>query len=208
MPNYIAMRHLKCAFQMMVRRCYASRKSCSEITVWMPWPLNRDLGGGAKWPSNHFRLYTVRCMCTEAQEMRAPCMFDWQGTQTFFSRWNAKSQIPSLVWTLRNSNIAITSLVCTLRNSKCTIQIIIQIMHFALVWKQSILFCIVNKKLHLLSGILFTRPIGLYKTYLVHHVPPSHTCRAYIKISLLHAPLWLLDHHVFIKQIKTNNILD
>ena len=36
---------------------YASRKSCSEITEWMPWPLNRDLGGRAKWPSNHFRLY-------------------------------------------------------------------------------------------------------------------------------------------------------
>ena len=59
---------------------YASHKSCSEITVWMPWPLNRDLGGGAKWPSNHFRLYTMCCICTEAQEMRAPCMFDWQGT--------------------------------------------------------------------------------------------------------------------------------
>ena len=25
---------------------YASRNSRSEITVWMPWPLNRDLGGG------------------------------------------------------------------------------------------------------------------------------------------------------------------
>ena len=116
---------------------YASRKSCSEITVWMPWPLNHDLGGGAKWPSNHFRLYTARCICTEAQEMRAPCIFDWQGTQTFFSRWKAKSQIRSLVCTLRNSNIAITSLVCTLRKSKCAIQMIIQITHFAPVWKQS-----------------------------------------------------------------------
>ena len=43
-------------------------------------------GGGAKWPSNHFRLYTACCICTEAQEMRAPCIFDWQGTQAFFSR--------------------------------------------------------------------------------------------------------------------------
>ena len=76
-------------------------------------------------------------MCTEALEMRAPCMSDWQGTQTFFSRWNAKSQIRSLVCTLRNSNIAITSLVCTLGNSKCAIQMIIQITHFALVRKQS-----------------------------------------------------------------------
>ena len=54
-----------------------------------------------------------------------------------FSRWNAKSQIRSLMCTLRNSNIAITSLVCTLRNSKCAIQMIIQITHFALVSKQS-----------------------------------------------------------------------
>ena len=64
---------------------YAYLKSRSEIAVWMPWPLNCDLGGGATWPSNHFRLYTARCICTEAQEMRVPCMFDWQGTQTFFS---------------------------------------------------------------------------------------------------------------------------
>ena len=47
------------------------------------------------WPSNHFCLYTARCM-------RAPCMFDWQGTQTYFSRWNAKSKIWLLVCTLRN----------------------------------------------------------------------------------------------------------
>ena len=79
--------------------------------------------GGAKWPSNHFCLYTARCVCTEAQEMRAPCMFDWQDIQTFFFHWNAKSQIRSLVCTLHNSNIAITSLVCTLRNSECAIQI-------------------------------------------------------------------------------------
>ena len=65
---------------------YASRKSCSKITVWMPWPLKCDLRGGAMWPSNHFRLYTACCICTEAHEIRAPCMFDWQGTQTFFSR--------------------------------------------------------------------------------------------------------------------------
>ena len=67
-------------------------------------------GGRAKWPSNHFRLYTARCICTEAQEMWVPCLFDWPGTQTFFSRWNAESQIRSLVCTLRNSNITITSL--------------------------------------------------------------------------------------------------
>ena len=110
------------------------RNHCMNALTSKSW-----FGGGAKWPSNHLRLYTARCMCTEAQEMRAPCMFDWQGTQTF-SRWNAKSQIWSLVC---NSNITITctSLVCTLRNSKCAIQMIIQNTHFALVWKQSLWPC-------------------------------------------------------------------
>ena len=32
-------------------------------------------------------MYVRIHVCTEAQEMRAPCMFDWQGTQTFFSRF-------------------------------------------------------------------------------------------------------------------------
>ena len=84
-------------------------------------------GAELVWPSNHFRLYTARCICTEAQEMRAPCMFDWQGTQTFFSHWNAKSKIRSLMCTLHNSKFTITSIVCTLRNSKCTFRIKIQI---------------------------------------------------------------------------------
>ena len=48
----------------------ASLKSCSEITVWMPWPLNCDLGGGATWPSNHFRLYTVRCIYVQKHRKR------------------------------------------------------------------------------------------------------------------------------------------
>ena len=84
-PNYIAMHHLKCAFQMTVRRCFPvtqimQRNHCMNALTSKLW-----FGGGAKWPSNHFRLYTACCICTEAQEMRAPCMSDWQGTQTFFS---------------------------------------------------------------------------------------------------------------------------
>ena len=82
MQNYIAMRNLNCAIQMMVRRCFPVTY-LSNHAAKSPWPLNCDLGGGATWP-NHFRLYTctMHCICTEAQEMRAPCMFDWQGTQT------------------------------------------------------------------------------------------------------------------------------
>ena len=100
-------------------------------------------GGGATWPSNHFHLYTARCICTEAQEMRALCMFDWQGTQTFFSRSGMlnpkRAQIRSLVCTLLNSNITIKSLVCTLHNLNCAIRMIIQIAHFAFAWKQSMM---------------------------------------------------------------------
>ena len=110
---------------------YASRKSRSEITVWMPWPLNCDLGGGAKWPSNHFRLYTACCICTEAQDMRAPCMFDWQGTHDILlPLWNAKSQILCVHCIIQISQL---HLLCV----HCVIQMIIQITHFALVWKQS-----------------------------------------------------------------------
>ena len=152
MPNYITMHHLKCAFQMTVRRCFpvnASRKSHSEITVWMPWPLNCDFGGGAKWPSNHFRLYTARCIYNVYRSSgNASSVHVWLAgyPDILLPLWNAKSQIRSLVCTLRNSYIAITSLVCTLRNSKCAFQMIIQITQFALMWKQSVwlrscLFC-------------------------------------------------------------------
>ena len=139
----------KCAFWIKIRNAsfemrisndgpevfssYASRKSHSEITVWMPWPLNCDLGGGARWPSNHFRLYTARCICTEAQEMRALCMFDWQGTQTFFSRSG-----------MLNPKFGLSCVHCVIQISQllllcvhCVIQMTNQITHFALVWKQS-----------------------------------------------------------------------
>ena len=45
--------------------------------------------------------------------------------------WNAKLQIQSLMWTLRNSNILQLLLsLCTLHNSNCAIQTIIQIAPF------------------------------------------------------------------------------
>ena len=118
-PNHIAMRNLKWrsrgVFQLHISQIM-QRNHCMNALIYKSWFGGGGGGGGrggAKWPSNHFRLYTARCICTEAQEMRAPCMFDRQGTQTFFSRWNAKSQIQSLVCTLHNSNIAITSLMYT-----------------------------------------------------------------------------------------------
>ena len=111
---------------------YASHKSRSEITVWMPWPLNRNLRGRAKWPSNHFRLhvYTARYIMYSSTG-NVSSMHVWLAGYPFFSRWNAKSQIRSLVCTLRNSNIAIASLVCTLRNSKWAFRIKIQNTHYA-----------------------------------------------------------------------------
>ena len=123
--NYIAMCNLNCAFQMMVRRCFPvthlSNHAAKSLYEW-PWPLNCDLGGGATCSSTHFRLYTERCICTEAQEreLRA-CLID-RVPQTrathLLPLWNAKPQIRSLVCTLRNSNITVISLVCTLHNSK------------------------------------------------------------------------------------------
>ena len=97
-PNHIAMRNWNAHFKWRSRGAFQKRISqitqqnhCMNALTSKSW--------FAEWPSNHFRLYTALCICTEAQEMRAPCMFDWQGTQTFFSCWNAKSQIRSLVCT-------------------------------------------------------------------------------------------------------------
>ena len=87
-------------------------------------------GGGAKWPSNHFCLQnTARCICTETQEMRAPCMFDWQGTQTFFSRsgmLNPKFGLSCVHCVIQISQLLLSCVHC-----------VIQIAHFAVVWKQS-----------------------------------------------------------------------
>ena len=137
----------RCAIQMTVQR-YFPVTHLSNHAAKMPWPLNCDLGGGGMWPSNHFRLYTVRCICTEAQETWAPCMFDWQGTQTramhLFPLWNAKPQIWSLVSILRNSNIAVTSLVCTLRNSNCALCSRVKWWHSYLLrwWHDTYRFCL------------------------------------------------------------------
>ena len=120
MQNYIAMHNLNCAIQISLSQITQGNCPINALTskLWF-W------GGRAQWPSNHFRLYTTRCICTEAQQTRAPCTFDWHGTRTrathLLPLWNAKPQIWSLVCTLWNSNIAITSLMCTLRNSNCTL---------------------------------------------------------------------------------------
>ena len=118
---------------------YASRsKSRSEITVWMPWPLNCDLGGGAKWPSNSLPpIYRVLHMYRSTGNASSVHVWLAGYPDILLPLWNAKSQIRSLVCTLCNSNIATTSLVCRLHNSKCAIQMIIQFTHFALVWNQS-----------------------------------------------------------------------
>ena len=152
----------------------------------MPWPLNCNVGGGAKWPSYHFRLDTTHCIYVQKhRKCKLHACLIGRVPQTrathLLPLWNAKLQIwslvctlrnsniaitslvctlrnsniaitslvctlrnsniaiTSLVCTLRNSNIAITSLVCTLRNSNCAIRMIIQIAHFALVWKQSLI---------------------------------------------------------------------
>ena len=101
------------------------------IAVWMPWPLNRDLGAELRDLLTTSAYKPCAAYMYRAQETQALCIFDWQGTQTrathLLPLWNAKPQIQSLVCALRNSNIAITSLVCTLHNSNCAIRMIIQI---------------------------------------------------------------------------------
>ena len=97
---------------------YAFLKSRNEIAVWMPWPLNCDLGGGVTWPSNHFRLYTTPCICTEAQAMRAPCMFDWQGTHTFFSRFgmlNPKFGLSCVHCVIQISQLLLSCVHCVIQ---------------------------------------------------------------------------------------------
>ena len=78
----IAMRNLNCAIQMFVRRCFLVThvsKSCRDVTVWLPWPLNCNPLVRATWPSNHFRLYTARCTCSDAHETRAPRLLNFIG---------------------------------------------------------------------------------------------------------------------------------
>ena len=105
--------HLNCASEWSFewryfRQCV--RKFILRCVIWiakLPYDSNALtsklwFGGGAMWPSNHFRLYTACCISTEAQETWAPCMFDWQVTQTRSThllgpRWNARPQIRSLV---------------------------------------------------------------------------------------------------------------
>ena len=55
--------NLNCAIQIMVRRCFPvthlSNHAANSRPVWMPWPLNCDFEGGATWPSNHFRRWSL-----------------------------------------------------------------------------------------------------------------------------------------------------
>ena len=82
-------------------------------------------------------------LCTGAQEMRAPCMFDWQVTQTWTRHFSCSG--------MKNRNFGLSCVHCVVQISQlhvllmcvhCVIQtaairMIIQIAHFALVWKQS-----------------------------------------------------------------------
>ena len=124
MPNHTAMRNLKCAFQMTIQRCFPvthlANHAAKSMYMYECPDLYIVICGAELSDLLTTSAYIPHAAydCKEAQEMRAPCMFDWQGTQKFFSRWNAKSQIRSLVGTLRNSNIAILSCVhCVIQNA-------------------------------------------------------------------------------------------
>ena len=156
---------------------YASCKSCSEITAWMSWPLNCDMGAElsdllttsayiprAAYVQKHRKCELRACLIGRVPRHSSPL-------------WNAKSQIRSLVCTLHNSNIAITSLVCTLHKSECAIQMIIQITLFALVWKHSKL------------------PLMCYPTYTLQKcdiTSCSHMVHISKKKSLLRSQIWFM----------------
>ena len=125
--NYIAMRNLKCATQMTVRRCFPvmylsnhavkSLYECLDLKI-VSWGGG---GGGATWPSNHFHLYTAHWIMYRrtgnASSMYVLLAGYPDTNEAFLLLWNAKPQFWSLVCILRSSNVAITSLACTLRNS-------------------------------------------------------------------------------------------
>ena len=141
--------HRKTSFEMRISNhgtevfsSYDSRKSRNEICVWMTWPQNRVLGGGASVTFLTISTYnTARCTLQRKRKQHT-CMFDWQATQSqpclFSTLSKGESHFRSLVCIMRNSKYASTSIMCTLRNSKCAFRIKIQNTHFAVVWKQSI----------------------------------------------------------------------
>ena len=69
--NFIAMYNLIAqfkwryggVFQWRISQSMQRNRRMNALTSKLWWG-----GGEAKWPSNHFRLYTVHCICTEAQE--------------------------------------------------------------------------------------------------------------------------------------------
>ena len=141
MPNHVAIHDLRCASSNHgpeVFSSYASRKSRNKIAVWMPWPLNRVLGGGANCDLLTTSAYIPRAAYVQKHRKcelhacligRVPRHSSPSGMQT------PKFGRSSLVCTLRNSKFAITLIVCTLRNSKYAFRIKIQNTHFAVMWK-------------------------------------------------------------------------
>ena len=97
-------------------------------------------------------------------EMWAPCMFDWQGTLTFFSRsgmLNPKFGLSCVHYVIQISQLLLSCVHCVIQISQllltcvhCVIQMIIQITHFALVWKQQSLCTKGNKYTNHVFGVI------------------------------------------------------
>ena len=103
---------------------YASRKSRSEITVWMPWPLNHDLGAElSDLLTTSAYMYILRAAYVQKHrkcELRA-CLI---------------GHVPrhSSPAGMRNPKFGLSCVHCVIQISQLLLS---QIMHFALVWKQS-----------------------------------------------------------------------
>ena len=163
MPNYIAMRHLKCAFQMTVQRCFQvthlanhTAKSLYEcpdrsIVIW-----GAELSDQA---SNHFRLYTARCIHVYRSTGNASSVHVWLAGYPDILPLDCKipnsvSCVHCILIQIYILQLLLSCVHCTLRNSKCAIQMIIQITHFALMWKQSWYHHVTASKNNLASHFL------------------------------------------------------
>ena len=126
--------------------------------------------------------YTACCICTEAQEMRAPCMFDWHGTQTratlLLLHWNAKPQILCVHCIIQISQlqffIAISNLLSCENSLKSISDVTIHLNPFSVQGYYNVLFC---QLLHSGSTLSFVNMSKLMESH-------SWQCEMFLKMDI------------------------
>ena len=123
-PNYSAMRHLECVFQMTVQRCFPVTHlaiHCSKITVWMPWLFNCDLEACDLTTSAYISYAPHNYVQKHRKCELHACLIGRVPRHSFpaLGMLNPKfglSCVHCVIQILQN--FTCTSLVCTLHNSK------------------------------------------------------------------------------------------